>query len=774
MRQFIIFCLLCSTLQGVFAQSFNINGVLKTTKDQEPVEYANIMLQTVDSVFVGGASSGLDGHFTLTKVAPGNYRLVISCVGYLTRRILVEGMTGHIDLGELLMDEESLTLSGVTVSAAAMTNTIDKKLIYPTERQITASTNGINLLQQLMLPGLLVNAMFNEVSLPGGGELQFRINGVKVEREDVMALQPGKIIRIEYHDNPGLRYGTAEAVIDYIVHRPESGGSVGVELNDGITTLGWGSNSLNARVNHKRSEFSLNYLVNHRNLNDMHRENMETFTFADGSTLQRKEEGEPGIVRENWHNFNSTYNYQDSTRMFSATLRGFADNQPHYDYKGQLYNVADPTDKLRIFDGESQTIFRPALDLYYQQNMKKDQTLVLNVVGTYSYTDNARLYQESRDDLMLTNVNNIATGKKYSLIGEGIYEKKLGAHRLSAGLRHTQSYTDNIYRDAQDYTTRMNQGETFLYTELKGRVKKLAYTAGAGVTRSYFEQEGVGDNYVYYTFRPRVILQYSLPANSSLRLRAEINNVTPSLSNLSAVDQTIDSLQIQRGNPNLKPALHYRTELTYEIQKGIFYGNILGDYQYQSHVIMDEKFWEGDKIVQTWNNQKDWQRLRSQMMLRVGPVKDIIQFSVTGGVNYYISNGNSYRHTYTNWYTQMELSATYKNFMANFRMNTNYDIFFGETLRGGDKLHYISLGYKLKDMSFFLGMMNPFTDTYELRTEENRSQYASFHKTNYINQISRLMIFSYSYNFSFGRNFKTEQKRLNNADEDSGVMKSGK
>jgi hypothetical protein len=406
--------------------------------------------------------------------------------------------------------------------------------------------------------------------------------------------------------------------------------------------------------------------------------------------------------------------------------------------------------------------------------MKKDQTLVLNIVGTYSYTDNARLYQESRDDVLLTHVNNITTGKKYSLIGEGIYEKKLGDNRLSAGLRHTQAYSDNNYRDVHDYATKMNQGETFLYTELKGRVKKLAYTVGAGVTRSYFGQEGVGDNYAYYTFRPRILLHYSLPANSSLRWRAEIMNVTPSLSNLSAIDQTIDSLQIQRGNPNLKPYLHYRTELTYEIQKGIFYGNILGGYQYQPNMIMDEKYWAGDKIIQTWNNQKDWQRVRSEMTLRVGPVKDIVQFSVTGGVNHYISNGNSYRHTYTNWYTRMDLSTTYKNFMANFKMNTNYDFFYGETLRGGDKFHYISLGYKLKDMSFLLGMMNPFTNTYELRTEENRSQYASFYKTNYINQISRLIIFSYSYNFSFGRKFKTGEKRLNNVDEDSGVMKSGK
>ena len=48
-------------------------------------------------------------------------------------------------------------------------------------------------------------------------------------------------------------------------------------------------------------------------------------------------------------------------------------------------------------------------------------------------------------------------------------------------------------------------------------------------------------------------------------------------------------LQIRRGNPNLKAYLRYHTELTYEWQKGIFYSNLWGAYDYQPNAIMDEK-----------------------------------------------------------------------------------------------------------------------------------------------------------------------------------------
>lgn len=62
------------------------------------------------------------------------------------------------------------------------------------------------------------------------------------------------------------------------------------------------------------------------------------------------------------------------------------------------------------------------------------------------------------------------------------------------------------------------------------------------------------------------------------------------------------------------------------MEKGIFYTNLWGAYDYRPNAIMDEKIQEGNKIVQTWDNQKDWQKLSGRAMLRVGPIRDILQF----------------------------------------------------------------------------------------------------------------------------------------------------
>jgi hypothetical protein len=454
-------------------------------------------------------------------------------------------------------------------------------------------------------------------------------------------------------------------------------------------------------------------------------------------------------------------------------MRYYGRNNPHWDYKGSLYNRDDPADVVYMTDRSANTSHRPALDLYYQHNLKNDQTLVLNAVGTYNYTDNTRLYQESREGMALTDINNLVTGKKYSFIGEGIYEKNFGVNRLGAGIRHTQAFSDNTYTNGATYTTEMNQAETFAYVEFKGKVEKLDYTAGLGVARSYLEQEGDGKGYQYYTFNPRFVLHYTLPGRSSIRWKADISNASPSLSNLSDVEQAIDSLQIQRGNPDLTPYLRYRTELTYEIQKGLFYGNWWNTYEYHPKAIMDEKRLAGNQIVQTWDNQQDWQRAASRLMLRVGPVKDILQVSITGGVNHYISNGNTYHHTYTNWFMNGDISATYKNFTLGGGWMTNWNWFYGETMDGGENLHYTMISYKHKNLSVTLGMFMPFADNYKVDTE-NWSQYASYHRSNYIQETSRMPFIRLTWDFSFGRTFSAGEKRLNNTDEDSGVMNTGK
>ena len=100
---------------------------------------------------------------------------------------------------------------------------------------------------------------------------------------------------------------------------------------------------------------------------------------------------------------------------------------------------------------------RPSLDLYYQQNLKKKQTLVFNLVGTYNREKSHRIYQESLHNEMLTDINNDVLGNKYSLIGEAIYEKQFSkGNALSFGLKHTPVSYTHLRTDS--FTSRTETG----------------------------------------------------------------------------------------------------------------------------------------------------------------------------------------------------------------------------------------------------------------------------------------------------------------------------
>ncbi|GHT49314.1 TonB-dependent receptor [Bacteroidia bacterium] len=754
-------------MHPVFA--IDIKGRVVNADSRQAAEFANVVLRTADSAFVSGTVTDNEGRFSLTKVEQGDYRLVISSVGSETLTIELNGFTKDITLDEILLEEAVQTLDAVTVTASRIRSRIDRKIVVPSPKQIEVSANGVDLLQQMMLPKLRVNALQNTIAVPNGGEVQLRINGVKVEIQDIVALQPADIVRIEFHDNPGLRYNNAEVVLDYIVRRPETGGNVSVTLQDAVNT-GWGNNLINARVNHKKSEFAIGYSVHHRDFYEVWRDNEETFHFADGSTIQRKEVGEPGHLQNLWQNLKTAYSYQNDKQMFNAAFRYTIGNTPHLDYRGSIYRVDEPENAFRMTDRTSEKNHRPALDLYYQHQLEKEQTIVFNVVGTYNYNDYKRLYQETREDVLLTDVNNGVIGKRYSLIGEGIYEKKLGVNVINGGLRHTQSLSDNAYLTG---TSEMGQTETYLYGEFKGKVQKLDYTLGIGGTRSSFRQQGEADH-VDYTFNPRVVLQLALPGESSIRLKSDVLNTPPNLSDLNAIDQEIDAWQIQRGNPALKPYLGYKTKLTYEVKKSIFYGSLEGTYQFDNHPIMNEKYQEGSTIIKTSDNQKDWQWMSAELYLRIGPIIDIFQISGTVTANHFISHGNTYSHSYTDYPNNVDVSASYKGFSAVVSLYNGQNWLEGEDMYGGEKnVMMFMAGYKYKDLSFKVGVFNPFTNNYK-QDSENWSRYASYKKSSYINETSQMYILQFSYDFSFGRTFNSGEKRLNNADEASGVMKSGK
>ena len=180
--------LLGGMIQGAFAQNLEIKGMVRDARNKEILEFANVVLQTMDSSFVAGTTTDMKGHFLLNKIRKGSYILSVSSLGFKTEYIFLEGLSENTSLGEISLHDDAVSLEGVTVSASAQTSHADKKVVFPSDRQVKASGNGMDLLQQMMLPRVQVDLLNSEIKMAGNGVVKVSINGVKVEPDEVKAL----------------------------------------------------------------------------------------------------------------------------------------------------------------------------------------------------------------------------------------------------------------------------------------------------------------------------------------------------------------------------------------------------------------------------------------------------------------------------------------------------------------------------------------------------------------------------------------------------------
>ena len=248
-------------------------------------------------------------------------------------------MTETYHQDSLLIDVET---QEVVVQASPCLRRGDRNIYFPTAQQKQLSTNALGLLEKMQLNGLQVNSLFNTVEVSGGGTPVFCINGRPVELKDILALKPDEVARVEHNDNPGARFKDAAVVINYKLKQSMQGGGFMADLMEAVNTV-YGVNRVSGKYNHKASEWSVNYDMQHAAFKEFYNENREEYLFDDNRHVLQQEEGIPGRLRYNHHWLTLNYNYlKADNRMLNVALRGKYLNTP----KSELLSTqpAPPTD----------------------------------------------------------------------------------------------------------------------------------------------------------------------------------------------------------------------------------------------------------------------------------------------------------------------------------------------------------------------------------------------------------------------------------------------
>jgi hypothetical protein len=743
-----------------------IEGKIIDSSDKSAIQSATVALLSKDSTtMAAGTTTDAAGYFMVKTDEIGNFVLRISYLGYKTMYINITNLSGDLALGNLAIEETYTSLNGITVEGSKVVRKIDRQIIIPTESQKKASSNGMALLKNLHLSRLNINPMDNSISLAGGESVQLRINGKEVTKTEVTALHPSEIVRVEYIDNPGLRYNGTGAVVNYIVNHRANGGNVSGDFTNGLSILGYGEYTLSAKYNTAKSEVSANAYLGQRNIT-WTRENNESFDFANNK-IENEEMGNPTKVKYADGYFSVAYtHFAKQGSMTSITLsdrlndtpNSISDRESSLMQSGKTYNVVDKT---------SSHSNSPSLDIYYQLLLCNKQKLYFDFVGTYMNNNTSRRFSMTGNG-MDNNVFSAIDGEKYSVIGEGIYENIFPCGTLTTGLKHTQSYLKNKYSGDDNTTVNMTTAETYGFVEWKSSLNAIFdYTVGIGAMNTYNSQGDASQSKLI--FRPTISLSRSFGKHWFARYNGYISAYAPSLSALNDVTQTIDAYQKRKGNPNLKTVTFVSNTLSLNFNNRYVQVELFGRYSCDDKPIMESSYISDNYVIRTSENQYRFHRLNLMSTITILPWGEHLMIKLTPFMNRYISCGNDYTHTHTNWGMRGSLLATFGKWAFMAEMNTSEHILWGETLTKSEKLHEIKIGYNEKLWSIGIGVINPFSKYYD-QTIDNLSKIAPSRQYAYSTKVSQVFTINLSFNLDFGKARQSQGKRINNKDTENGIL----
>lgn len=742
-----------------------------------PVEFANIqLLNPKDSSFLCGGVSNANGDFVI-PCQQKQVLMKVSFVGYKTICKLVS----IARIGNVRMQANSYLLKGVTVEAARVVEKVDRQIIFPTKEQVKTASNGYDLLDNLSLPTIIVNRAERKVLSLKGGDVQIRINDVKASMQDVLALQPDEVTKVEFINVPGLKYGDSnlDAVINYQVRRRYAGYVSGISTMQG-TKAGFNNSDGYFKYNVKKSEFSINYSFSYRSVEERSYESLGTYHLPTGETLHRNYLGYDSPFLYTTNNVQLGYNLSEPDKYTLNVRLNFYNHNSPVRGMNQLYQESGKANQY-LQNNRKMLEQIPSLDIYYSLNMPHDQNLALNLVGTYIGTDyqyRMREYtfnkspDESVKNAPLTDYSYDATGRKRSLIGEGTYSKNWKQMALSVGGQYNISHTDNIYVGSSNADTELKYSNLYLFTQLQGQQKWFSYQVGVGATRSSIHQ---GENgYSKWLFRPQVTLQAKASDRLSFKWSSKITSDIPSLSDLSELRQYSNSFEARDGNSGLKPFTGYNNTLSASWNIPLMSVYLEGNWTYYDKPIatsiLPEKREDGSYLfVSKPENQKSHDYKHLLLTPEVHLIKDHLDLNLMCEYQNVKTKGLDYSHEFNYFSYGAEIRYMTGNWNIGYGAYKVEKSFWGEKTNGGEPTSNLAVTYSYKNWQFgVLGLFVFYPHGCVYKDELFNKYVQQKNKVRLADQ-GNMLVFTASFNFSHGRKYHTGSRKLNNSDRDNGI-----
>lgn len=539
----------------------NIIGRITDTENQ-PIEYANIVALTSDSLFISGVTSDTQGNFSLPLPvkSPHEALLKISFVGYEDKYLSCRSN----NVGTIQLIPSTVQLNEVTVTVPKFKLSSEGLLTNVTGTLLSKAGTGNDILEQL--PN--VQGSDGNFTVFGKGTPLIYINGKEVHNTvELETLSSEDVLSVKVITNPGAQYDNEVKAVIQIKTKRKAG-----EGSGGLVRSSYKQASRSGFI----EQVSLNYRKDKLDLfTTLYYKNMylkQTQTTEQTIYDKLEQNSNTNMLTHTQQIYGSAgFNYEfNDNHSIGATYT--IDREPG-NYVTNMYNTVSELEAAMQnvnykHDGNMPKGTDHQLNTYYNGkvgNLQIDYNF--DYLYRKSMKDQLTTQQAEGEEPTYITTTNRASNKL--LASKIILSYPLGSGQIEAGSEYTYTRRNETFVNAEqllnDTDDRINESNTAAFAKYSLQWK--AWTLSAGIryqfTRSdYYQKETKikEQSRTYNKWLPEASVGYG-GEKFQTQLSYGAKMTRPSYYMLASNVQYDDQYTYEGGNPLLQPSIYHNLNL---------------------------------------------------------------------------------------------------------------------------------------------------------------------------------------------------------------------
>lgn len=730
--------------------SIEIEGHLQDEKRYDLIG-ATIRCYEADSLLIANTTTDSQGNFTLELPAKRQTHLLrINYIGYKEMTLVLNPTDEKlIRLGDITLSTNAILMQEVTVVGSQTVSTEEKTMVYPTREQMRHAYDGYSALAALMIPGMRAQT-FQSTPTYMGQAIFFCINGMEASEEEINALNPRDIKRVDFYPNGRPDYPEADVVLDYILKERDYAGTIALNGKQQLNRP-YGRGRGTAQYFQGKSEYAISIsdkYTHARNHNEDY--TITTYTFPERVVVNTTESLPSD---ENANNLSSYFNYiyKDKKQTFYSSFRM---NRKMEETDTQARETfSNSTGIFTRQENKYSLDLQPAVKMRYSRALKDEQSLRLEWYGYHGNNDYKRWYAYRTDDETTSTYNNATDEKSWHTSFKANYTKTF-KNRSSLSVEGYQDFTRTDSRNTREGSASnvfLSRGYTRLYATYNYKIKnKLSLQVRLAEQLSFSRTEK--STTVEHQFIPFFQLTYTQKAHN-LRAKATFRSKQPTASDMTTPEYKENEYMLRRGNPDLKNVWSFNSRISYtwtrERLSVMPYIQVHG----YSHIIYDKVDFIGER--QIFIKQKENGKISATQQYGLNIQYDIIPQRFSVGL------AGVYGHLNVSFWKNFTLDAVaaggyttfmYKGFSASVNcvcLSRNFDPTTAIYTTRDFRIN-MQAAYSVNNWNFILYAYNPFfKNAYDMVYEQSEYGYTS-HISRPRVETGNIFGLTINYRFTFG------------------------